>query len=143
MATIILYGDEARMLPWAAERIGIASFAPDAKTIGIERDGRIAGVVVYDRFAGVDLNMHVASDGSRNWLTRAFLLHVAAYPFIQLKAWRVTAQVYAGNQDARRFLAHAGFRLEGYHPDACERGAMVTMGLLRRNCTYLPEQYRT
>ncbi|HTN66399.1 MAG TPA: N-acetyltransferase, partial [Burkholderiaceae bacterium] len=74
MAARLIYGDEPRLLPWAAERIGIASFRRDAYTIGLERDGVLAAVAVYDNFSEGDCNVHLASDGSKRWMSKEFLL---------------------------------------------------------------------
>lgn len=142
MTTAILYGEEARLLPWACEVIGIEAFRPDAKTIGLERNGQVAAVVIFDNFSDVDCNMHIASDGSGRWMTKALLIHAFAYPFITCGLKRVTGMVPESNRQALAFDEHLGFVREGYHPDAADDGALITLGLLRKNCRFLPKQYR-
>lgn len=142
MGARLIYGEEARLLPWAAARIGITAFREDATAIGQERDGEVAAVVVYDSFSPHDCNMHVASDGSGHWLTRELLAAAFAYPFIQLDKRRVTSPIAANNTRALRFNQRLGFVPEGYHPHGAGEHALVTLGLLRERCRFLPHHFR-
>jgi RimJ/RimL family protein N-acetyltransferase len=139
---MLIYGQDDRLLPWAAERIGVPSFRDDARAIGIVDGERIRGVVVYDCFGLCDLNMHVASDGSRRWLTREFLAHVFAYPFVQLGMRRVTALVPARNVAALQFDRKLGFCDEGYFRHAMPDDDIVALGMLREDCRFIPKEYR-
>lgn len=136
----LIYGEDERLLAWAAERIGVPGFRADAHTIGLERGGELVAVVVFDGFSDVDCNMHVASDGTRRWLTRAFLTACFAYPFIQCRLRRVTGLVPADNADALRFDEHLGFRREGYHPHATQTGDLISLGMLREWCRFIPQE---
>jgi|SRR5213595_165503 len=139
----LVYGEDERLLPWAAARIGLESFRPDARTIGLERDGVLVAVVVFDGFSSVDANMHVASDGSARWLNRAFLAACFAYPFVQCRLRRVTGLVPATNRAALRFDEHLGFRREGYHPRATPTGGdLISLGMLREHCRFIPAESR-
>lgn len=143
MANRIVYGENERLTAWAAERIGLGSFRDDAQAIGIEKGGQLAGVVVYDTFSPTDCYMHAASDGSGHWLTREFLAHVFAYPFITCGYLRVTAPVSERNGRSLRLNLHLGFKVEGRHPYAANDGAaMLTMAMLRCDCKYLPVSAR-
>lgn len=139
----LIFDQSDRLLEWAIEHIGICAFRPDAKAIGLERDGEIVAVVVFDNFSICDCNMHIASDGSRRWMNKSFLLSAFAYPFMQLKLKRVTGLVLESNEAALRFDQHLGFEIEGTHPDADPNGALISLGLLRRNCRFIPTQERT
>jgi RimJ/RimL family protein N-acetyltransferase len=137
MSAKLIYGDEHRLLPWAKERIGV-SFRRDAYSIGLERDGQIVAVVVYDNFSDADCNMHIASDGSRAWMNKSLLVAAFAYPFVQLGLRRVTGVVPAKNSAALAFDEHIGFSREGYHPHALPDDDLVSLGLLRENCRFIP-----
>jgi len=142
MAPNLVYGDEARLLPWAQARVGV-NFRSDAKAIGVEREGELRAVVVYDGFSDTDCYMHIASDGSRGWMTKSLLLAAFAYPFIQCGFRRVTGLVPASNREALEFDEHIGFVREGYHPEAGPNGDdLVSLGLLRRNCRFIPKEHR-
>jgi RimJ/RimL family protein N-acetyltransferase len=141
MTARLIYGEEDRLLPWAQERIGVR-FRPDAYTIGLERDGALVAVVVYDAFSEADCNMHIASDGTQAWMNKSLLLAAFAYPFIQLKLRRVTGMVPAKNTRALAFDQHIGFVREGYHPKALPDDDLVSLGLLRENCRFIPQGER-
>lgn len=134
--------DQPGLLAWAAERIGLVCFRNDAKAIGIQRRGELVAVVVYDCFGQCDCNMHVASDGSRRWLTRSVLIQVFGYPFVQLGLRRVNALIPAKKTDAIRFNEHLGFKLEGYCPEAMPDDDLQIRGMLRRECRFIPQEYR-
>lgn len=131
------------MLEWAAKVTGIDCYRTDAKAIGQLQDGDLAAVVVFDGFTDVDCNMHLASNGSGRWMSRELLLESFAYPFIQLGMRRVTGLVPADNAAALRLNEHLGFVREGVHRLACKDGGdLVSMGLLRRDCRWIPAGYR-
>jgi RimJ/RimL family protein N-acetyltransferase len=134
----LIYGEDERLLPWATERVGLDGFRSDARTIGYERDGELCAVAVFDGFSSVDCNIHIASDGSRRWLTREFLTAAFSYPFIQCGLRRVTGLVPAKNADALRFDQHLGFRREGYHHKAASNGGdLISLGMLREHCRFI------
>lgn len=129
-------------IAWAADRIGIRSFRKDAKGIAIERASRLSAVVVYDCFSACDCSMHIASDGSRRWLTREFLAEAFAYPFLQLGLRRVTAKVASKNLDALEFDRRLGFLDEGLCREAMPDDDIVILGMLRRDCRLIPPERR-
>lgn len=134
--------DQPGMLAWAAECIGLPCFRDDAKAIGIKRRGELVAVVVYDCFGPCDCQMHVASDGSRRWLTRRVLIEVFHYPFVQLKLRRVSSLIPTKKTDAIRFNEHLGFRLEGFCPEGMPDDDLQIRGMLRRECRFIPQEYR-
>lgn len=143
MSTRLVYGEEDRLLPWALERIGMVAFRPDAKAIGLERDGVIVAVTVYDCFSEVECNVHLASDGTRRWLNKAFLFAGFSYPFIQCGFLSMTGIVPADNEDALRFDKHIGWEVVGTRHKAMQGGKdVILMEMLRENCRWLPEEYR-
>lgn len=133
----LIYGQEDRLLPWAQERIGV-EFRRDAYTLGLEKNGTLVAVVVYDNFSECDCNMHIASDGTRAWMNKSLLLAAFAYPFTQLGLLRLTGLVPADNVAALAFDQNIGFVREGYHPKAGPKGVdLVSLGMLRENCRFL------
>lgn len=138
----LIYDRREELLAWAAEKIGIRAFRDDAQAIGLERGGKLVGVAVLDGFSSHDCFMHVASDGSGHWLTAGFLRAVFAYVFIQCGLPRASSPIAESNTKALAFNLHLGFKREGYHPEACSTGAVITTGLLRKDCIYIPKEYR-
>lgn len=143
MTSRLVATPDSRLLPWAAERIGIAQFRNDAKAIGREVDGRLVAVVVYDGFTSTDCNVHLASDGSKRWMTRELLFEAFAYPFIQLGFRRITGLVKASDTYTISVNEHFGWRREGLHRMAADDGTdIISMGMLRSECRFIPQEFR-
>lgn len=138
----LVYEDQPTLLKWAAERIGLLRFRQDAKAFGVMRDGQLRAVVVWDTFSEVDCAMHVASTGTGHWLTRAVLIQAFGYPFVDLKLRRVTALIPAKKSEVIRFNEHLGFNLEGICPEAMPDDDIQIRGMLRRECRFIPPEYR-
>lgn len=137
----IRYHDSAAMLDWASRHLGLP-FRDDAKAIGLAGDDDLRAVVVYDGFSACDCNMHVVSDGSGHWLTRAFLSVVFAHPFLQWRLRRVTGLVPARNTRALRFDIKLGFAYEGRCRHALPDDDIIVLGLLREQCRFIPKESR-
>lgn len=140
--SVLKYDEQEMMLAWAEERIDL-QFRPDATAIGwAHPDGSLRAVTVFDGFSPCDANIHVASDGSRRWLTRGYLRAIFAYPFIQLGLRRVTALVPARNEAALKMDYGLGFVREGYCRHALPNDDIVLLAMLREDCVYIPKEYR-
>ena len=137
----LVYDDSGQMIEWASKIIG---FQPrsDAVAVGWREHGELRAVVLYDNFSACDCNIHIASDGTGNWLRRAFLETCFMHPFAQWGLRRVTGLVPAKNTDALRFDLHLGFKQEGYLRHALPDDDLVLLGMLRENCRFIPERYR-
>lgn len=140
--TALIYNNKESNLKWAREKIGIRSFRSDAQCIGLRRGGNLVAVAVFDTFSSFDCSIHIASDGSKKWLTRSFLTHVFAYAFIQCNLRRVSSQIAESNAASLRFNLKLGFKVEGRHPMAAKDGALISTGMLRSDCPYVPESVR-
>lgn len=140
--TEITHDNIPALLAWAAEKIGIRCFKPDARAFGVMRRGELCAVIVYDSFSECDCNMHVASDGRSDWLSRDVLIRAFGYPFIELKMRRVTALIPEKKTAAIRFNEHLGFKLEGRCPEAMPDDDIQIRGMLRRECRFIPPEYR-
>lgn len=138
----LIYNEREELLSWACVRIGIPSFRGDAHAIGLRRDGKIIAVCVFDSFSSFDCAMHIASDGSGHWLTRGFLAACFSYVFVQCKYRRVYSPIAESNKQALRFNLKLGFKVEGVHPYGAKDGALITTGLLRENCAFIPKEHR-
>jgi L-amino acid N-acyltransferase YncA len=138
----IVYDDQPGLLAWAAKRIGLSGFKSDAKAFGVTSNGVLRAVVAYDNFMEADVAMHVASEGDGHWLTRRVLLQAFGYPFIDLNLRRVTALIPMKKTAAIRFNEHLGFKLEGLCPEAMPDDDIQIRGMLRRECRFIPPEYR-
>ncbi len=131
----------AHVVQWVSERTGEWGNYGAAQGIGLQEFTGdhwllIAGVV-YNEFNGVNINMHVASDGSRRWMNRKYLWTCFDYPFNQCKVKRITGLVGEGNIEARKFDEHLGFELETQLKDAHPTGAMLVYVMRKPQCRWL------
>lgn len=134
----IVLNERDRCAEWARLRIGhVDSWGEWCEAIGLERDGELIAVVVYNLFSGADIAMHIAAVPGRRWMTREFLRVAFRYPFVQLGVRRVTGYVPASNADALRFDLHLGFVQEGCMREAMENGEdIIVLGMLERECRW-------
>jgi RimJ/RimL family protein N-acetyltransferase len=136
-------GHYGRAGQWAQTKIGCEWAFKDFTAISIIDDclqsfGQMIATVLYTNYNRQNIEMHVASDGSRKWMTRAFLHAVFAYPFLQLECRRVTGIVMGSNADALRFDKSIGFTLEGTMREASTDGSdLLILGMLREECRFL------
>lgn len=137
-----IYGDNDRLVGWAAEVIG---FTPrnDVQAIGWQEDGQIRAVTLWDGFSACDCNIHIASDGSRQWMRRPFLRASFWHPFVQFGLRRLTGLVPAKNEAALRFDLHLGFVREGLIRHALPDDDIIILGMLREHCRFIPEEFRS
>ena len=137
----VVYENVDEMVVWASKIIGFQP-RPDVTAIGWRESGSLRAVTLYDGFSECDCNIHIASDGSGNWLRRAFLIASFMHPFVQWRLRRVTGLVPAKNKDALRFDLHLGFKQEGYLHKALPDDDLYVLGMLKKSCRYIPPEYR-
>lgn len=141
MTGTIIYGENERLIGWASRVIGFTP-RPDAQAIGWQEGENLRAVVIWDGFSPCDCNIHIASDGSRTWMRRAFLKTAFMHPFVQWNMRRVTGLVPSKNTIALQFDLHLGFQVEGTVRHALPDDDIILLGLLREDCRWIPEKYR-
>lgn len=136
--TNLIFDDHQRLLPWANNILGERFDPARTRTIGQERNGRLNAVVVFDAITERNSCIHIATLG-KHWLGRRFLPNVFDYAFNHLGLHRLTGLVPVNNLRALRFNHHLGFRYEGVIREAREDGDLVMLGMLRRECRFIPQ----
>jgi hypothetical protein len=125
---------------WAYEQVGerLPVERKWQKTIA-QIDGlEVLAVVLYDCYNLVNIDMHIATNGRRDWLTKFFLWAAFDYPFNQLGVRRITAKPPSNYPAAIAFAKRVGFRQEGVLRCAAADGAdVVVLGMLREECRFL------
>jgi hypothetical protein len=140
MKRIIIDQSEA-ITKWVAVKIGEDSI-PMAYGVGLEHGAKLVAGVVYAQKTASNVHTHIASDGSRHWLTPEYLGFIFAYPFNHLKCERITGFVRDDNIDSRRFVENLGFIREGRLRRACADGTdLIVYGMLREECRFLTGKY--
>lgn len=139
----IVWDQPERIMRFVAERTGEESYGQDYTALGLEKDGELVAGVLFTNYTRAAILMHVASDGSRHWMTPAFLAASFRYPFIQLGCRRVTGLVRLDNEVAMHFDEHLGFKREGVLREGATDGCdLVLYGMLKSECRFLKERLR-
>lgn len=139
MATRVTMADQDRIRAWAAPLMGVAAvdLAQDMVLIGVLRDDEIVGAVGFNAFYGSQCEIHVASNGRRNWINKAVLRAVSRYAFAHRNLRRLNAIVPVWNRDAHILALRFGGIPEGYLRKAAVDGGDAAMyGILREDCPY-------
>ena len=125
------------VVSWVAKRTNEYGNFGCAQGIGWKRDGQIVAGVAYAEWNGPNVVCHIASDGSRRWLTREYLRTIFDYPFRQLGVKRITVCVGEGNSDSRRFVIHLGFGLETTLRSAHPTGDLLVYAMFKESCKWI------
>lgn len=125
------------VVEWIAARTNEYGNFGAAQGLGWLKDGEIVAGVAYAEWNGPNVVCHIASDGSKRWLTREFLWTIFDYPFNQLGCKRITVCVGQKNADSNRFVKHLGFELECQLKDAHPTGALNIYRQFREECRWI------
>lgn len=115
---MILSGQREAVAEWVAGKITDLYTPPtkDFEAIGVTRDGRLIGGVVYSNWHEIAPGQHdimLTSAGDPGWLTRGAVKVLLGYPFQQLACIRLTSIISKANRPARTLNERLGFKLEG------------------------------
>lgn len=138
MPSQFIYGDDARLIAWAEERIPGCRFRDDARAIGHDKDGELVAVTVFDSFSTTGCFMHQAS-GARHWWSKEYGTVAFSYPFLQCAYPRVSTLISADHHPLGRFMTMLGWRREGVMRKAGINGEdLLLLGMLREECRFVP-----
>jgi ribosomal protein S18 acetylase RimI-like enzyme len=107
------------------------------QAIGLERDGKIEAVAIYNGLTDHDVEMTVAAVSGRKWASRSLLKAAFQYPFVQLGIDRVTAHIRESNTPALFAAERAGFKIEGRARKWFGNEDAIMFGMLKSECRYL------
>lgn len=109
--------------------------------IGVEKNGELVAGVVYSDYNGVNFVAHIASDGSKRWMTKEYLWLIFHYPFIQVNVNRITCLIGEANKESVSLCEHFGFELEARLKGAHASGDLLIYCLWKKDCRFLGSQY--
>lgn len=131
--------DREKVANWVLSKIG-GALENGAQAIGYEKNGELIAGVVYDRYNGQSICMHVAAEGKR-WMTREYLWICFHYPFIQLGVKKIIGLVDSTNIDAIRFDENLGFNKEHVIKDAGKHGDLIIYSMTKEQCRFLERKH--
>lgn len=129
--------DSDRVGPWVCESTGGTWTPQDSTALGWEKDGKLVAGVVFDLYNGASICIHVASDGSKRWMTREFRRFCFDYAFNQAKVKKIIGIVPSNNVEALRFDRKLGFVEEARIADAHPQGDLILLTMTRQQCPWL------
>ncbi len=105
--------------------------------IGLGDGDKLIAGVLFDSYNGASCQVHLASDGSRQWMNKEFLWLAFALPFIQWKLNMLIGPVAETNLASRSFCERMGFVLGATLEDAHPNGALLLYTMKRSACPWL------
>jgi RimJ/RimL family protein N-acetyltransferase len=142
---MILAGQKDLVAKWVAARIHDMRQPPekDYEAIGVVKDGRIIGGVIYTLYIELADGQHdirFTASGEPGWLTKASLRAIFSYPFNQLQCIRVSALCAKANRRSRDLVERLGFVAEGNIRHAFGMGRDgILHGMLKQDCRWIKE----
>jgi RimJ/RimL family protein N-acetyltransferase len=137
---MLIFGADREIASWVGSQVGIRDFGPST-AIGVARANKVVAGAVFHNFNWPNIEVSFAST-TPLWCTHQTITSILKYPFVQLDCRRLTAITKATNQPARAFLCRLGFEIEGFHPEMFADGDVISLGLLRRKCRWIAEEFR-
>jgi len=113
------------IVKWVTSRLGVPDTAYGLNPLAICRrnaQGEIVVGIVYGPFNGYNVHAHIASNGSRKWMTRKFLHEMFRVPFEDMGATGITVTTDHRNRDSIRFVTRLGFEFRGSIPRGSNEG---------------------
>ena len=125
------------VLDWVAKKTNEYGRFGGGTAIGWEKAGELVAGVCYCDWNGVNVVCHIASDGSRKWLTKRYLRVIFDYPFNQLQCGRITVAVGEGNSASCNFVRKLGFELEARLSKAHPTGDLLIFRMFKSDCRWI------
>jgi hypothetical protein len=135
----VLCLDAERVGPWVCQRAGGTWMKGRGTAIGKLQDGELVAGVLYEDWNGSQVVCHIAGEG--NWATRRFLGVIFHYPFVQLKARRITVPVCSTNVRCIALVTRMGFTMEACLAGATPSGDLLLFAMFKDECRFLGGRY--
>ena len=119
---------------WVADRAGGKYHPDDSQAIGLTKDDEIIAGVIFERYNGESLWVHIAAEGR---LTPAFIRAICNYAYIDCDVNKTIATVSSGNVKSIRFVENMGFIEEGRVRDAAPDGDIIIYTMSKANCRFI------
>jgi RimJ/RimL family protein N-acetyltransferase len=132
---VIVWNREDEVGQWVCQRLGGTFHRDQATAIGYEKDGSLVGGVIFDRYMGRSICLHIAGEGQ--WLTKGFLKACFSYVFNQMKVLKAVALVESTNTKSLRLTKKLGFQPQAVIPDAGWTGDLLIHTMTPDQCRWL------
>lgn len=134
----VVYGADREVGEWAAERIPGGYLGPDAKALGVVKNGNLIAGVIYDNFNGVNVEMSIATEPGSFWADRSTLHSVFHYPFVTMGCEAVTISVAMSNVKSLNLVTKLGFEPEAIIGFAARDGSsLLILKMFKDKCRWI------
>lgn len=138
---LVTLENQEELIRWAEPIMGVepGRTPPETVALGIVgEDGAPLAVVCLNAFYSNQASIHIASNGSRRWLTRKVLAAIFGYCFELLQLRRLNIIVSVNNAAVQVLALKLGFRPEGYARCGADDGSDgIVMGMLAAECPWM------
>lgn len=110
---------------------------PNNVNLSLWKDGRLRGVVMYERFTKRAIFLHIAGFEPR-WLNRKFLWLAFSYPFDQLGVDKIFGLVSSNRTASLAFFRKLGFTIETSIKEVyADNADQVVLVMRKADCKWL------
>jgi len=137
---LIIFEPKEQIAEYVLQMIGSFNTPDDLfryTALAILKNGIIQAGIVFERFTGESIEMHIAANPSKRWMTKTFLHLWFHYPFIQLGVNRITANIASKNKSALNLAERLGFKKEGVIREAMGGDDLIAYGMLKNECRFI------
>ena len=127
------------VVEWVAQKTNEFGNFGASVGLGLQKNGILIAGVVYSDYNGVNVVAHIASDGSKRWMTKEYLRAIFYYPFVRAKVKRVTCLIGESNKESIKLCEHFGFKREASLKEAHPSGDLLIYVLWKKDCRWLDE----
>jgi RimJ/RimL family protein N-acetyltransferase len=114
MARILRNERIAAAVAWTKDRIGADGIGDNCSAVSlVDAHDRFIAVCVFSSYIGTNIDMHLAAEPDRHWLSRSYYNAVMQLPFEVLQVSRITGLIRGSNLRTQRFAERMGFQHEG------------------------------
>lgn len=133
----VLFGFDAEVAQWVAQRITNFTPCSDATALGVVSNGNLVAGVVFERWNGVHVEASIAAD-SQTWANRSTLFRLFHYPFEQLGCEAISVLVPSSNPQSLNLATKLGFEPEAIVKFAAHDGSsLVVLKMFKDNCRWI------
>lgn len=135
---MILLGQDAFLSQWVADQVPYSGKGfGQCVTIGHVKNGHVLGAVVFHDYRPEYGSIQMSFAGKKGWLTRGFLRHIWAYPFLQLGCTMVYGCVASRNDKGKDTAERMGAVVDGVLKRGFGDDDLVLYRVLKEDCKWL------
>lgn len=136
----VVFGADREVARWVAAQIPGYRPAPNARSLGVIKDGQLVAGVVFENYNGVNVEGSIAALPKAGWATKSTMFSIFHYPFVTLGVRAITILVASSNLASLNLVTKMGFEPEALVKFAAQDGShLVVMKMWRERCKWIKD----